>query len=331
MKYSHFSIEERELLQTLWWQRQSVRSIAKALKRSPSSVSRELRRNFPPEHKVYTPRLAHERALEYRKHRGRTERLKSAPIRTYVINHLKQGWSPEQVSHRMELDGIGTISHEAIYQYVYHHIHRDGWGLLKPGREDLRMYLRRHRKRRMKKGLRRSQRVFKPRGRSIEVRPAVVNDRLRIGDWESDTVESVNRRPGVNTLVERKTGYVFITRLKDRTGDATVAAITGRLKALPEHLKQTVTFDNGPENSDWQTLERRTNMEAYFAHPYASWERGTNENTNGLAREYLPKGTNFDTISDEEIQHVEYLLNNRPRKRLGWKSPLEAMSVALRS
>ena len=225
MQYKHFSVEERELLQTLWWQRQSIRTIARSLRRSPSSVSRELGRNFPPEHTVYTPRLAHERALTKQRSRGRTERLKNETIRAYVTNHLKLGWSPEQISRRMESDGIGTISHEAIYQYVYHQVHRNGWGLLKPGCEDLRPYLRRHRKRRMKKGLRRSQRTLKPYGRSIETRPVIVNDRLRTGDWESDTVESVNHTAGINTLVERKTGYVYITRLKDRTSEATAVAL----------------------------------------------------------------------------------------------------------
>ena len=114
MQYKHFSIEEREIIQTMWWQRLSMRSIAKALNRSPASVSRELRRNFPLEHNVYTPRMAHERALACRKNRGRKDRLKNDRIRTYVTSHLKLGWSPEQISGRMKKDHIGTISHESI-------------------------------------------------------------------------------------------------------------------------------------------------------------------------------------------------------------------------
>lgn len=330
MKYKHFSVEERETIQTMHWQRKSVRSIATVLGRSPSSVSREMRRNFPKEHKVYTPRLAHERALEKRKSRGRKDRLKNKNLRKYVISHLKEGWSPEQISGVLRQKKVDTISHEAIYQYIYAQIHRKGYGYLKPGCEDLRIYLRRKQKRRRRKGLRRSQRVLKPRGTSIELRPCVVNKRSRIGDWESDTVESCNHKPGLNTLLERKTGYFLITKVKDKTSHSTVLAIKSRMQLLPDEIKKTITLDNGPENQDWQSLEEMTGLKTFFAHPYSSHERGSNENANGLLREYFPKGTDFATISDEEIAKVEYILNTRPRKRLGWKNPLQVMSVALR-
>lgn len=329
MQYSHFSVEEREIIQTMWWKRQSVRAIARTLGRSPSSVSREMKRNFPLEHKVYTPRLAHERALEKRTSRGRKDRLKNDTIRTYVTTHLKLGWSPEQIAAMVKEKHLGTISHEAIYQYIYAQVHRNGWGLLKPNKEDLRQYLRRKRKRRQKHGMRRAQRIWKPRGTSIDERPKVVHERTRVGDWESDTVESCDHKPGVNTLVERKTGLYLITKVRDKTAQATVAAVESRLSTLPDHVRHTLTLDNGVENSDWQSLEERAKIKTYFAHPYSSWERGSNENTNGLLREYFPKGTDFATISDEEIQRVELALNSRPRKRLGWLSPLQAWSVAL--
>ena len=162
MHYTHLTIEEREKIQLMWWERKSVRAMARALNRSPSSMSRELKRNFPPEHKVYAPRLAHERALRKRKNRGREDRLKNGIIRKYVIKHLKKRWSPEQIAGRMKIDIGEHISHEAIYQYIYAQIHRDGWGYLRSGHEDLRLCLRRRRKRRLKKGARRCQRVFKP-------------------------------------------------------------------------------------------------------------------------------------------------------------------------
>ena len=208
MKYKHLTVEEREKIQELLWQKASIRNIAIAIGRSPSSIARELKRNYPPEQKRYAPRLANERALAKRKSRGRTERLKNDQIRNYVIFHLKKRWSPEQISNTIKETINEDVSHEAVYQYVYAQIHRNGYGELKPGKEDLRPYLRRRRKRRMKKGTRRCQRIFKPRGISIELRPSVVEKRFRLGDWESDTVESISHKPGINTLVERKSGLV---------------------------------------------------------------------------------------------------------------------------
>lgn len=329
MKYQHILVEEREKIQEMLWQKSSIRNIAIALKRSPSSISREIQRNLPPIHYRYAPRLAHERALIKRKNRGRTERLKNNKIREYVVFHLKKRWSPEQISNTIK-GAIGeTISHEAVYQYVYAQINRNGWGELRSGREDLRPYLRRRRKRRIPKGARRCQRIFKPKGASIDLRPKVVERKNRLGDWESDTVESVNHKPGINTLVERKSGLVLITKLSDKTSQTTASAISNRLNALPHRAKRTMTFDNGPENSDWQRLEKLINIKTFFAHAYHSWERGANENANSLIRDYFPKKTDFTTISDKKLSFVERELNTRPRKRLGWKTPLEVFSVAL--
>jgi len=331
MKYKHLTIEEREKIQELLWQQSSICSIAMALNRSPSSISREINKNLDSiGRRRYLPRAAHERALIKRKSRGRTERLKSERIRDYVVKYLKRRWSPEQISGRMKKDIGERISHEAIYQYVYAQIHRNGGGQLKPGHEDLRLCLRYQRKRRMPKGTRRCQRIFKPNGISIDNRPAIVQERRRLGDWESDTVESINRKPGINTLVERKSGLVLITKLESKNSQATISAISHRLSPLSQKVKQTITFDNGPENRDWQELERQTKMKTFFAHAYHSWERGTSENTNGLIRDYFPKKTDFTTIPNEELSFVERELNNRPRKRLGWRTPLEVMGVALR-
>lgn len=329
MKYKHFSIEEREKMQEMLWQKSSIRSIATALERSPSSVSREIERNLPPKHKVYTPRLAHERALIKRRSRGRTDRLKNQQARDYVVAHLKERWSPEQIAGRIKSEISQTISHEAIYQYIYAQIHHKGYGSLKPDCEDLRPYLRRKRKRRVPKGSRRCQRIFKPKGTSIDERPAIVEQRERLGDWESDTVESKDYKPGINTLVERKSGLVLISKLADKTSRATMSVIINRLNLLPEKAKQTITFDNGTENSNWQKLEGKAGIKTFFAHAYHSWERGTNENTNGLIRDYFPKKTDFTKISNEKIKAVERALNARPRKRLGFKTPLEVFSVAL--
>jgi transposase, IS30 family len=329
MHYKQFSIEEREQIQEFLWQKKSVRSIAKNLSRNPTSVSREIKKYRTKEKHRYTPRVAHEQALKNRRSRGRSERLKNNSIRDYVIKHLKRNWSPEQIAGRMKGEIGQKISHEAIYQYVYSQIHRDGYGFLKPGCEDLRMYLRRKRKRRQRKGLRKSQRMPKFEGIPIDLRPKIVDRRKRLGDWEGDTVESKNHEPGINTLVERKSGYVFITKLNSKSSESTMEAVLSRISNLPEKLRKTLTLDNGSENSKWKELKVATEMDVYFAHPYHGWERGTNENTNGLIRGYFPKKTDFSMITNEQIAFVEYELNARPRKRLNWKTPLEILSVAL--
>lgn len=330
MKYKHLTIQERETIQLMLWGKKSVRTIAKAINRSPSSVSREVNKNYVPHGRRYLPRVAHKKALIKRRSRGRKDRLKNEIVRNYVITHLKKKWSPEQIAGRIQSDINQEISHEAIYQYIYHQIHRNGYGLLKPNCQDLRIYLRRKRKRRVPKGARRCQRVFKLKGTIIDERPAIVEERKRLGDWESDTIESKDYKPGINTLVERQTGLVLISKLSDKTSKATTFAIANRLNLLPLRAKQTITFDNGTENSNWQELERKTEIKSFFCHAYHSWERGTNENTNGLIRDYFPKKTDFTKISNGEIKRAEQELNTRPRKRLNYKTPLEAFSVALR-
>lgn len=325
MQYKHFTIEEREYIQQALWEKKSLRSIALAINRSPSSVSRELRRNNLIRTTIYTPRIAQEKAIKKRSCRGRYERLKSGVIREYVISYLKLGYSPEQISGTMKKEKVGLISHEAIYQYIYHQIHRDGYGYVKPGKEDLRPYLRRKQKRRTHHGLRKTTKLQRICGKSIDLRPHIVETRRRLGDWEGDTVESCDHKPGINTLVDRKSGYVLITKVKDKTSSSTVEAMK-RLTSFPCH---TVTLDNGSENTNWKDMEEATYASIYYARPYHSWERGTNENTNGLIREYFPKKTDFTLVTDEEIAKVEYILNTRPRKRLNWSTPLQVMGVAL--
>jgi IS30 family transposase len=142
-------------------------------------------------------------------------------------------------------------------------------------------------------------------------------------------VESKDHKPGLNTLVERKTGFLMMTRLSGKSSASTVGAMTYRFRKIPAALKRTVTLDNGPENRDWKLIEENTGLKCFFAHPYCSGERGTNENTNGLIRDFFPKKTDFDMISNEELRFVERELNSRPRKRLKGRTPLEAMSGAL--
>jgi len=315
MQYSHISIEERELIQRMLWEKRSLRFIAAALDRSVSSVSREVRRNRPPERQRYTPRLAHERAVKKRSSRGAPRLEKDMGLRTYVTTHLKLGWSPEQIAAVR-----GDISHEAIYQHVYRQVYRGGHGYLKHGREDLRPYLARRRTRRMAKGGRTAQRILKGPLPSIDDRPTVTG----IGHWEDDSiVYTPTSSVRLRTTNEIRSGVVFIDRVSARTMRAANAVTERRLGNLPANLRQTLTRDRGAENLGYQELEDTLGIRCFFAHPYHSWERGANENVNGLIRRYLPKGTDFSTVSDDALKRIEYLLNSRPRKRLGWKTPYQ--------
>lgn len=326
MKYKHLTVEEREELEQRLRDKESLRSIASVLGRSHSSLVRERARNQTPVQERYTPRVAEARAQEQRKSRGRIERLKTAEVREYVVLHLKQGWSPEQIAGCIETDIGETISHEAVYQYVYAQVYRNGYGLLRPGAEDLRPYLPRRHKRRAKRGGRKGGRVLRPAGPSIETRPSIVSRRTRLGDWEGDSIESRAHGPGLNSLVDRKSGLLLLSKLESKSARATRSVVARRLKDMEAW---TVTLDNGPENRMWAEMERETGAKIFFAHPYASFERGTNENTNGLVRRYFPKGTDFASVSEEEVARVEYALNTRPRKRLKWKTPLEVWGGAL--
>lgn len=323
MAYKHLTIEEREQIQRLLWQKVSIRDIAQAIGRNVSTVSREIAKNNPEHRKVYTPRLAHERALVKRKRRGREDRLKNEAVRKYVATQLKLGWSPEQISGTA-LKATGTnISYEAIYQYVYAQIYRDGYGYARPGCEDLRPYLARRRTRRAAKGMRRSYRMDKGPLPSIENRPAEVEFRLEVGHWEDDCIVSKANTERLKTVNERKSGIIFIEKIKDGTIAETNRVIKKRLGVIPAEFRKTLTRDRGSENMGYQELQEELDLACFYAHAYHSWERGSNENGNGLIRRFLPKKTDFKTVTNEQIKTIEYLLNSRPRKRLGWKTPYE--------
>jgi IS30 family transposase len=305
----------------------SVREIAQVLGRSPSTVSRELQRNASPEYRLYLSHRADSRATARRQRASRRPRLKQAQILSYVRTKLAAGWSPEQIAGRIGIDQPGqAISHEAIYQYIYHP--------QTEGRRELIRCLRRAHRQRKAHGLGRRERKTKiPNRVPIDCRPAAVEPRRQFGHWEGDSLVSRKSRVALNSLVERKSRLLRLTRLDRKTAEATCQAILTRLGSLPKHARRTLTLDNGTENAAHQTITSRIGLRCYFAHPYASWQRGTCENTNGLIRWYLPKDTDFRNISEEQIAQIESLLNNRPRKCLGFKTPIEVATprVALQS
>jgi len=317
---------EREYIANLLSEGFSLGDIAKALDRNKSTISRELARNSAPERQRYTPCRAHARACERKSSANTHERLKNDFIRQYVKDGLEKGWSPEQISGRVQIDHPGNfINHEAIYQYIYHPQN--------PQRLEMINLLRRAHKKRRNKGIGRKVRKTKiPNRISIDARPKSIENRNRYGHWEGDSMVSRKSKAALNTLTERKSRLVLISKLPRKGAAETNKAIINQLKKLPARGRQTLTLDNGTENAKHEQLSARLGIKCFFAHPYSSWERGTNENINGLIRWYLPKGTDFSKIAPEQIARIEYLLNSRPRKCLGYKTPLEvaASSVALR-
>jgi IS30 family transposase len=335
MTYQQLSVEEREKIQEGLWEKKSYREIAKGLGRSPASVSREVKRTFLAVARRYSPRLAHERALAYRTHRGRKDRLKNDVLRDYVVSHLKMGWSPEQIAATAQgVTGTG-ISHEAIYQFVYARVSKAS-NLIYAHREDLRPYLPRHRRARMKKGMRKSYRIDKGPLPSIESRPKEVAERISVGHWEDDSIVASPMIPvRLRTANERMSGVVFIDKAYDRTMAEANRITLERFADLPSDIRKTLTRDRGSENMGYEALQKELGIKIFFAHAYHSWERGSNENLNGLIRRFFPKRTDFRNVTNEEIRLVERLLNSRPRKRLGWKTPYqvfyELTGVALES
>ena len=324
--YSHLTLSERDVITTMLAQKKTLGEIANALSRSKSTISRELQRNSSPEYKLYLSHRAQGRASERRKRASKRPRLKNGWIVSYVTAKLEQGWSPEQIAGRIGLDHPGlSISHEAIYQYIYHPETE--------GRQELIGCLRRaHRKRKNKVPGRRERRTKIPNRVSIDSRPPAVDNRNRYGHWETDSLVSRKSLVALNSLVERKSRFLMLTRIKRKTAKATCEAVVARLETIHPKARRTLTMDNGTENAGHEGITAAIGIKCFFTHPYSSWERGTNEHINGLVRWYLPKGTDFRKISHKQIARIEYLINNRPRKCLGFKKPIEVAYpfVALR-
>ena len=325
--FKHFSIEEREYIQEKVWEKWSIRKIADGLGRSPSSVLREVNKNNPLERKRYTPRLAHRRAHDVASFRAQRERLKNEEIRKYVLEKLKLRWSPEQISGRLKKEKKWNISHEAIYQFIYAQYYRGGNGRCVG--YNLVKYLRHKHKRRARKYVPHHDIPLSLQGKIyIHDRPRYIEKRKQLGHWETDSMVSRQSDTCLNTSVERVSGYVKIQKLNDHTSKATTDALLSFFEKIPTTLRQSITSDNGTEFRSQKEISTLFARGYFFCHPYTSCERGTNENTNGLIRDYFPKKTDFGTLTKADIQKAEYLLNTRPRKRLRYKTPLEVLSVA---
>lgn len=323
MPYQHLSEHERDMICHMKLAGQRPAEIARRLGRSPGTISRELRRNRSPHGRGYFYDTAQRLADKRRVAANQRYKLDDhAALGETVRQGLRQHWSPEQISERLQSDHPGEpamrISHEAIYQWVYRH-RGAGW------HERLRR--RRPRRKHRLPGERGGKRGRIPDCVSIEQRPAIVDERLRLGDWESDTMEGAKGKGLLVTHVERKSGYAMIGKLDDKRA-STLSRVTRALfKDLPASLRRTTTCDNGKEFADFKAIEKQCGLDVYFAHPHSPWERGTNENTNGLLRDFFPKGTDLSRVSRRQIAKVQRMLNNRPRKRLNYRTPTEVLSV----
>ena len=320
MSYTHITPEERYVIAHLRVHKLSIREIGRRLNRSPSTISRELRRNGPPYGGVYWYDAAQKRCTA-RKNKARHRRRQSqSRLYAVVVNGLRQGLSPELIAGRLEREYPRSsrlrISHEGIYQWVYQDA-REGGDLY-------RCLIRCHKRRRRQR--RRLGRKSRFEGsRRIEQRPDIVDARKRYGDWESDTLEGGKGKGGLATHVERKSRYLRAGKLPDKRSD-TFTQMTNRLFAsIPRKLRKTMTVDNGSEFAGFREIEALTGMSVYFADPYCAWQRGTNENTNGLLRRYFPKGFDFRKITSKDIEKVVKKLNNRPRKCLNYRTPHEVL------
>ncbi len=325
--YKHLTVRQRERLAKLRHEGHRLAEIAKALRRDKSTISRELSRNGNPQSRYYTPCRAQARSEQRRSQACRRPRIRSERIRAYIREKLKLGWSPEIIAGRLPLEHRGLhVSHEAIYQYLYDRRTKDR-------KELIRLLRRAHRLRKLR-GIGRKVRKTKiPNRIPIEARPKAVDSRRYYGHWEGDTMESQKSPPVLNSLTERKSRLLMLTKLERKAARETKRAVVGRLAQLPPALRKTLTLDNGTENTLHEDITAEIGAKCYFAKPYASWQRGTNEQTNGMVRWFLPKGTDFRNITDEQVAEVESKINNRPRKCLKFRTPLEVFTrvVALRS
>jgi len=319
-RYRRVSLMEREELSRMLAAGNSLRAAAQAMQRAPSTLSRELTRHRTSP-VTYRAVPAHQRAQRWA-HQPRKPRtlVVHARLRAAVLHLLAHRWSPEQIAHglpqRYPDEPMMRISHEAIYTYLY----------VLPSealKRELARYLRRrHRFRRAHK-VRRSSRPIQDLV-SIDERPTEVADRRVPGHWEGDLLVGHANASALGTLVERTTRCTVLVPLKGKDAATVRQAFARELRTLPAQLRRSLTYDQGPEMREHRLFTKHTKMRVYFAHPSSPWERGTNENTNGLLRQFFPKGTRFTQVSRAKIKRVQVLLNDRPRKILNWHSPAHA-------
>jgi IS30 family transposase len=317
--HSKLTAFERENIAIWLGQEISKREIARRLGRSDSSIRDEIKRNGFGNHyvAVHAQAKAEKRIVAARFRHP----LKNKSVYSYVLKKLRCGWSPEQIAGRLKLKKPNNqywhIHHETIYRFIY---------AQKNKTKALWEYLPRKQKKRKSKCCRKAQRVRIPDRVSIHERPSEIENRLVFGHWEGDSIEGKAHKGGMHTEVERKTRFTMATFLKTLMAEETAMTASQMYRDLPPEAKKSTTLDNGKEF----TKHKKIGITTYFADPYSSWQRGTNENTNGLIRRYLPKKTDFSKVTQKGLDDIIWEINNRPRKCLGYYTPQEAFEKELK-
>lgn len=324
--YSHLSLEEREHVSLGLDRGQSLRALSRELGRSPSTLGREVRRNRAT--LGYRASTAQRKAQARAKVPRRPRKLASRWLWRYVERHLRQQWSPQQIALSLKRAYPGDVSKQVSHETIYATIYAYPRGEI---RRDLLKELRQAHKWRRSRRQGKDRRGQIPNMVSIHDRPAEIEGRKIPGHWEGDLVKGTNQKAAIGTLVERTTRLTLLVKLNGLTADEARRAFARKLRRVPAVLRKSLTYDQGKEMSDHKRLAKQLKIDIYFADPRSPWQRATCENTNGLIRQYFPKGTNLVPVTQRQLNFVERRLNNRPRQGLGGASPYEAWEELCRS
>jgi len=315
----HLTEKQRYTIEKLLAQDFTKSKIAEILGVHKSTISRELKRNADLRSKAYKSGLAQRKSEKRQVGKSRYRKF-DQETQDRALALLKQDYSPEQITGYCKLNNEEMVSHESLYQFIWNDKRQGGM---------LYTHLRHKGRKYRKRGALKDKRGIIKNRVTIDQRPAVVDRKERFGDLESDTIIGKNHKGAIVTINDRATGMLKMKLIKAKEADLTQQAIEEKLEPWKAFQLKTMTNDNGREFANHASIAENLGIEVYFAHPYHSWERGANENLNGLIRQYIPKKTDFSTLTDEYISSVEHKLNNRPRKRLGYKSPIQKMEEIL--
>jgi transposase, IS30 family len=321
--HKRLSYKERIIIETLLKESKSKNYIAIKLKRNRATITREVNLWVIKPTDIYKADIAHWYALEANKYKHSSDKINDNPrLKIHIYRNLIIGTSPELIAGRLKIlypnDPIMLISHESIYKHIYRHRQST------LGRKLIKLLPYHHHKRRTNRKYSNKRQRIKDQT-SIEQRPGHIELRLEVGHWEGDLMIGIGQKSAIGTIVERKTRFTFIVKLENRKSQTVTYQFAKILNSLPQFIRKTMTYDNGMEMANHKWLTENTGMDIFFAHPYSSWERGTNENTNGLIRRFLPKGTDFNNVTEQQLKAIENNLNNRPKEVLGYRTPNEQM------
>ena len=309
----HLTAADRGKIETLLQEQYTNKQIALRLGRSPSTISREITKGLDGNgvYSAWVAQVAYETNRTRCKQIPKLDHPANHRLRSWIVACLQKGWDPSVISGRLKAEGFVAVCAETIYAWIY----TSAWAIA----EKLYQYLRYGKRRRSKHTGRKSQRSKVPNRVSIHERPAIVDEKARVGDWEGDSVIYTHNH-AINTVNERVSGLVAFTRLTQKTALQTAEAVIAKLQGLVAH---TITFDNGSEFTQHGLITKAIGVLVYFADPYSSWQRGANENTNRQLRAYLPKRSDIRDLTQAELDDIAWELNNKPRRKLNWHTPQE--------